>query len=391
VPLQKVVDRIPDETITFDDRNDTFTVQDVQEELLDQMDLFFRHAVGDLDLDDLKEDVDTYASWMLAMDLFSNDAKQLPDGAAQYGIVLHSHGDATKDFGAASGNSTNATLENIIIHDLQLSVREFVGYRPSDDLSSFITATYGDAIDMKTAVYNILDEDYSERVDELKFQGNALLDAQIVLGKFCESTECGNTMSMASDGDFMLWATEGEPLGGKLSCNQDAMRHLNKGIIGLRIEETIGVNLKNIDISYLNNWSTKGTLVCGSYTGPDNGGHEAMTHWDGYQGADARGISVFGSTDVNIEDVTVSFINSVTGHATGIDLIDSSEIEIFSDVLITTIRAGITVTNRELEDFSENEDPNAIPVACGVKDSGTNTVSGIEFVSSSDIEGYLTC
>jgi hypothetical protein len=387
VPLIKLVEADPDREIQFDDRSEPTTVAEIQDNLIDQMDLFLFHSLGILDEEDLKEDIDSYSSWMQAMDLFGNDRKMLPDGASQYGIVLHSHGEAVKGFGAGAGFSTNAIIEDVTIHDLQINTREFVGYLPTDDPTNYVTGTYGDAIDMLTAVYDMPNEDMTNRLDELEYQGNALLDAQVALGVYGVGSMRGKTLIMDPDGEFIDWALNGAHLSGELSCNQDAMRHLNKGIIGLRIEEVNNVDLNNVEISYINNWGKKGTYVCGEYTGPETGGHEDQQKWTGYQGSDSRGISVYGSTNVNFNGVKVNNINSVNGHATAIDLIEASEVDFSGGVEIADIRAGITITKRELADFSNSDDPNEVPIACDIHDSGSNTISGVSSVDSINIIG----
>jgi hypothetical protein len=385
--MHKMVLEDGDRTLHFDDREDPVTLAEIENNLVDQMDLFLYHSIGVLNEEDLKEDIDSYSSWMQAMDLFANDRKMLPDGASQYGIVLHSQGEATKAFGAGEGFSTDAILEDVTIHDLQINTREFVGYHPTDNPTDYVTGPYGDAIDMITAVYDIENDDMTNSIGDFQYQGNALLDAQIAIGKYGKGSQRGATTVMDPDGEFIDWALNGTPLNGELSCNQDAMRHLNKGIIGLRIEEVNNVDLNNVEISYINNWGKKGTYICGSYTGPDTGGHEDQQKWTGYQGSDSRGISIYGSTNVNLNSVKVNNINSVNGHATAVDLIENSEVDFSNGVEISDIRAGITITKREIVDFSDEEDPNEVPVACDIHDSGSNTISGMNSVNSNNIIG----
>ena len=236
-------------------------MEEVLKRLIDGMDLFFDFKINNIIPEDISSE--EYEIFREAHDIFNNNNGGLPDGSALYGIILNSPGVAVNWFGSAStAMSENVLLENILIHDLIIKVNEVVGYE--NIAGDIVTGPYKGVLDM-TLLLNL--NSFNSNTFDLasdsngNYNGNLLSNAQIALAMFgIEDRELeGNTI----DDEFINWSIGNGVLeNGKLVCNGDDMFHMNKGVVGIRIDRTNNVKMKNIKVDNINNWSIFGSQFC---------------------------------------------------------------------------------------------------------------------------------
>lgn len=117
-------------------------------------------------------------------------------------------------------------------------------------------------------------------------------------------------------------------------CNGDSMVHVQKGIIGLKIDASVHVEIQDCSVKHVENFGTRGSPLCGNY---DFSIPRATLR--GYQGATARGLSIAGSTDVDASNITIENIVSHERKAVGIDIFTDSERVSLQDIVIYSARS----------------------------------------------------
>ena len=132
----------------------------------------------------------------------------------------------------------------------------------------------------------------------------------------------------------------------------DSMMHVNKGVIGLRIDGCRSVHLQNVTVTDIQNFGDGGKhrpmpgedgLIF--YQGAEDGGHPAQGRQRGYMGADVRGISISGSLNVSIDNTTVQKIGCENGWAIGVDAFNTAH-------RITLVNSTIDqIVSRKVSEF----------------------------------------
>jgi hypothetical protein len=248
----------------------------------------------------------------------------IPDGSATYGLLFHPPHLAIHDFAACpsfdgeeDGNSFGPlVVKDVIIRDLSLQTDEVVHMKSG---GKPVMGPAGDVMQ----VYRMQDDDGN-------YIPNVLNDAQLALGRLKlahESSEvAGYGEAIDADEVFQLfgatnmpapflawtageksWDTMVSEVGGQFVCLKDAMTHHNKGTMGIRIEYYHDVSLSGVQ---LRNFENVGQA-------------SEVSHCTGddlvYTGNDARGVTFSHVSHIKVEDVTIQHMNSVNGHAYGVE------------------------------------------------------------------------
>ncbi|MEW6534355.1 MAG: hypothetical protein AB1454_01900 [Candidatus Auribacterota bacterium] len=136
-------------------------------------------------------------------------------------------------------------------------------------------------------------------------------------------------------------------------CNGDTMFHVNKGVIGFKMDAAKNVLMHNTSASNLENLGEVGSEICGNYV---------KSHPDatlpGYGGAKVRGYTFAGSKNVIVCNSSASNLKSLAGTVTGFDILTDSENISLKDIDVSNIEAGLS--------FVPNGGPNEEPDALGV-------------------------
>lgn len=304
-----------------------------------------------------------------ARNVFSN-AQQLPDGSAVYGIVFHKTSPAVHDFGACNEqdkqNLNGATEKEIVVQDVdikQLKVRvdnvvmvkaDKPVLGPAGDLVQLlrVSSCRGTCSSLEGASYegSVLSDAQlalavlkNAAIAQLKMSEDEAFQyfgginmPQVVLDWaaddkgsldtfFCASAaEC--TTSLQKDaanrgvdvGQLLQTRFGGQTLEAaaaalasnplSLGCQFDAMAHLNKGAVGLRLEFVDGVSVSNTNIQSIENVGQPAQAMCQQKGAP-------------YLGADARGVSMSVAKDIELgEGVNVASVRSGDGFAYGVEV-----------------------------------------------------------------------
>jgi hypothetical protein len=260
----------------------------------------------DADIVALQEELDSFIQGSSSDPYFWNDPANgfdgLPDGSALYGILFHKTGPAVNDFAACSqsqfedmqGNMPgNIKIRNTVIKDLHLKsdevVKMMIDGKP-------VLGPAGDVVQMLRL-----------KAEDGSYTGTALSNAQL---RLAELKAAAREDGMALDDLFANYGSTNIPpkvvawMKGQGSyedatadvtwaCGGDAMSHVNKGVVGLRLEFVSDVSLKDVTISGLKNVGTES-----KYKGVECGTAEG----ERYLGGDVRGVSIGGGTQLEMKN-----------------------------------------------------------------------------------------
>ncbi len=195
------------------------------------------------------------------------------------------------------------------------------------------------------------------------YRGNALANAQALVAKGALNGEFPSFLNVSRlniTQNMIDWIENETTLNSLVSspadylCNGDTMFHVNKGVIGFKMDGAKYVSVKNSSADNLVNLGAVGTGDCGNYAIS----HPAAT-LNGYGGAKVRGFSVAASHDVSIMKSSATNLTASNGSVIGIDILtDSKEVTIKNND-IDNIEAGLS--------FNANGGPNEAPDAVGVQ------------------------
>lgn len=179
------------------------------------------------------------------------------------------------------------------------------------------------------------------------YVGNPVSDAQALvakaaaLGEF-EGAHLDVTRSNLPP-NVLRWI-EGRPgaqtladIGVEYVCNGDSMFHVNKGVIGFKMDGVEDVSLKRTSVDGLVNHGREGSTMCGDYL---HGFSHPQANLYGYGGSAARGYTFAGSADVVIEDSEARGIRAAQGPAIGFDVMTDSVNIPFIRPIVADIVAG---------------------------------------------------
>jgi hypothetical protein len=118
-------------------------------------------------------------------------------------------------------------------------------------------------------------------------------------------------------------------------CNGDSMFHVNKGVIGFKMDAAENVILSRTSAQAIENMGNAGSAVCGPY----DKSHPKAT-LTGYGGASARGYTFAGSSFVHVSNSRVKDLRAKSGAATAFDILtDSMNVKI-SNCFVRDVDAG---------------------------------------------------
>jgi len=331
-------------------------------------------------------DAQTHA---VAHALFANPTG-LCDGNS-YSLVLHPNGAAVNGFWSEDPptSGSDGATERILVRDSTFSathahVVEVVALVSDQNVT--VRGPVGDVvriIDNVDAV-SVLDGPHGHYV------ANVLADVQLALidasldvtdamqRKMLFGTTHGDANVVAwwkgqrsvkqliENDDFKYWR------------NGDTMFHVNKGVLGVRIDGARSVCLDTVTIDQVRNSGARGIVqalpgeasdVDAAYVGGTDGGHPAQGRQYGYMGADTRGLGVSGSASVHLQTVRVDGVHSAVGLARGIDMFNHArEIHVGTMVSVNNVTTLVAASDAVMSgDYANGP---KVGAAAGVHCSG---------------------
>lgn len=271
-----------------------------------------------------------------------------------YGFLINGVGVAVNGFPFTTSTdspSKNVIIDNVKIESLKANIREVITVVAHGNAAAPINDPIGSVFQLLA-----LDPDghplaMTVASSEGVYVGNAVTNAQALVAKAALNGEFPHFLDTSRNSinqELITWVESGATLASYLElnpgphgtgfiCNGDQMFHVNKGVIGFKLDGAIRVVVKNSKVKNISNIGKAGSTICGNY----ERSHPAAT-LQGYGGAITRGVSIAGSQDVSLKNIQIKKVVSVNGSAIGVDVqTDSSNIEI-KNVKIHALSASST-------------------------------------------------
>ncbi|MCB1118785.1 MAG: right-handed parallel beta-helix repeat-containing protein [Chlamydiia bacterium] len=165
-----------------------------------------------------------------------------------------------------------------------------------------------------------------------RYQGNVVANAQALVAKAALNGDFNSAPLDISrlniSQDVIDWIEQQTPLSTLLAktggyyCNGDSMFHVNKGVIGFKLDGAENVTLTNTSAQNLENYGANGSALCGPYSKS-----HPMATLIGYGGAKTRGYSIAGSKNITIKNSQVKNCQADNDLSIGFDILtDTSDV-----------------------------------------------------------------
>lgn len=319
----------------------------------------------------------------IVSDLFKNNA-QVVDGTC-YGFLINPKGVAVNTF--LDNRNTPKAFETTDIHMVNCSVNGIKGN--IKEIVALENPDGGIQVDTAGGVLQFFNGVANELSGKYYYSGTTLSEVQIELSKIkkdlqdmMQDTSFLGTLNIhygihrwqedntkyfefINDGTMQLYHANTNPviLNGNavvydIKCNGDSMFHVNKGVMGYRIDGASTLCMVNCAANNIENIGHKGSLLCGSYIASHN--NTIGTNCIGYTGADTFGAVFNAINDAKIYNFNVTNIETGNGCAHGVQVQGGSLSSQFQNINIDT------VTNNASFDPSEPHLPNMAPISVGL-------------------------
>ena len=321
-------------------------------------------------------------------DEFFRNKFGIPDGNV-YGILMHSDGVAINDFNTSDKKIKKIKMKNIEIDGLKCKVTETVGISGKNGV--------GVQTDSTGAIFDIL----SNTDENGNYKGDILSEIRLFIAEM--DIKYGLTSGKNNiTQDLINWSKGFEnisyllSLGYKYKCNGDVMFHVNKGLMGIRLDSCYCIKLDNIYISNLYNIGYLGNdIIDNNYSISHD-----MQKFEGYTGNRVIGISVNDCDKFSIDNVEIENLFSRNGNCDGVWVFNKSNGQLCNSH-IKNLTCGNGFNNGKCLGIGFNGDerefsanlPNKIPCAFGIKiEKNSNVEIGsykIENIKAPGIAGKL--
>jgi hypothetical protein len=252
--------------------------------------------------------------------LFRNDT--LVGDGNMYGLLSHPIGfaiHAFTDLGAKDeALAKHWWIENCSISDIRGNVDEVLTLKDSKGKDQIGPA--GDVLKLK------------ECVDETgRYKPNPISDAIFALASLKQVVPSLPVGTLHIDPSMVEWSqnkisfAQFHQRGFVLATNKDSMAHTNKGVLGIRLDGTQNIHLRNTTITDVVNIGRKGSEM-------------GKTR---YIGCLTTGIHLAYVKDVHMDHISIHNIVSENGVATGIQVINASDRVNVEKCSIDKVRAGM--------------------------------------------------
>ena len=379
--LRKIGNKDPSKTITFNGRENTeYTMDDLLSILEPLMTNAFNYAYAKAINDDEEisrlEQEDTFEEMHK---LFINPSG-LSYGAVTYGIFLNYPSAGIFGWHVNDAISDGAILNNIHIHDIYRNGDEIIGLAQRGRVycNAFngplpLLSMLGDMESVKAFSEALLLR--PEEVYYAEYVGDIVTDIHIAMYEFGRD-DFNNWPGIPYYGEkegLLSWAKgeNKEYLSSNndiisVYCNNDAMFHPSKGLLGMKISGSKNVQLKHINIENLVDFTDLGHDLCGE---------KDLYHFSqqipyqiGFCMNMVHAISIdFSDININDGDININGIYSKTGLTFAISTWFDTNINIDTDskININNIYAGYDLIDSIK--LSYDDRPNKSPEACAIR------------------------
>lgn len=310
-------------------------------------------------------------------ELFANK-KKVVDGNS-YGFIINGKGVAVNGFPKnVADRSTNVYFKNISIGQHEGNINEVLALSVPDlipnDSNPYGAGAQHDPIGAVLQLFNKNNSNNYLTVSDnanngmFRYVGNVVSNCQLLITSAINANKFNGSylpyQSNNIEPKLLDWVS------GKKSFNQvsdgifangDSMFHVNKGVIGFKLDGVDTLYAENCDINILNNFGNVGSTL-GQYDAYINGvgkSHPSATYF-GYGGASLRGWSFSSSKNVVVNGGNCVDLNSSSGDCIGVDVHQDSDNITIQNMSIVELEAG---KNRNLNEYQGN--PTAKPRSIG--------------------------
>jgi hypothetical protein len=211
------------------------------------------------------------------------------------------------------------------------------------------------------------------------YKGNAVANAQAIVakavlaGEFEKSSLSVERNTISQETLRWVEASPGTPesyLANFLAtndflCNGDVMGDVNKGVIGLRMDNVQVAKIDSVSVKRVMNLGEVGTNIC-EYDSTEVS-HPA-SRLPGYQGATTRGLLLAGCEHIKLSNIDVQTIVSYAGAAYGLDIETDSHDICINELFARDVNAGANEDPRSYNSYANNtKNPNKQPLAVGIR------------------------
>jgi len=345
----------PHGTVNFANRGgEEFTVGQLYDELVAQMDIMFEHNINGVDFEDMEKDHDRRRIDR-ARDLFEN-VNGLPSSSTVYGIFMNSYGASVFAISGSPGHSDGVVLRDVHIHGLYKDPWEVPRI-------AITKGPFNDILDLTRHSDDGLRTKHSEYI------GSAYTDIQYAIHSLSEDWSILGHSVLGANDSVSKWISDGAPLDNpRMICNGDIMLHVTKGVFGLRMDNIYNVNIDGLEIDDLQNVGELGSYICGNYESDSDGGHRNQNYplQRGYTGTEVHALSMV-STTGSLDNVRIHNIVSARGDAMAIQLFPSNDVVFGPSIQIEDIHAGAALNYQAISKLLPmNFLPNKVPRACAI-------------------------
>ena len=352
------------------------SVSEIKSDLQEALNRVYEDIViKNLDAIDKKEHPEEYA-------LFHNKLGVV-DGNA-YGFLVNSRGVAVNSFPSlplSEEASSDVVFKDVTLKRVEADIQEVVSLANA--------AKNGIQIDAVGAAFQLFNRHpetnelitvSSEDKSQAEYTGNAISNAQAIVAKAvldgwfgnggsgCRASLDTSRLSIMQETVNWIEAAPGSE-DAKLStlvsnmdhpafvCNGDTMFHVNKGVVGFKMDGTGRLRMRRCRAKRVTNFGRPGSTICEYDTTEKSHPLALLT---GYGGTDARGFTFAGSENVNVKECSVEQVISDWGSAVGFDYFGNSKNALNSKSAVKKAVAGRRVGGAESHCFTG---PNRVPVA----------------------------
>lgn len=257
-----------------------------------------------------------------------------------YGFLTNSFGVAVNGFPDVPSlgfdlPSRDVLFENITIFNNTASINEIVSLKSGSGVANDPVGAVLQLKNLHPHTQQPLTVSSSSDSDA-EYTGNVVANAQLLVAKaFLEGQFSSSGLDLSRNSitqNVLDWAEAvTNSAQAKLSnlvslqngwvCNGDSMFHVNKGVIGFKIDATQNVTLRNVNILHLENLGAAGSTLCGDYS--QSKSHPLAT-LHGYGGAITRGVTFSGTTNAQLEGFKLHDAVSRNDISVGVDVFTGS-------------------------------------------------------------------
>lgn len=290
-----------------------------------------------------------------------------------YGIAINGRGVAVFGFPADLSTVTrNVWIKNVTLSNHKGHIRETPSLKVIDDSGVVTGHSQNDPVGALFQTQNVDGDGQLVTIDSSGiYVGNVVSDAQLIVAKAIHDNFDFGSLSTKRNSITPVtiqWAngeTGRESLRstisdsgvaiGTYSFNGDSMFHVNKGVIGLKLDGGSHVHVANCKMYGISNTGaiglTQATLPVPVSTSYDTSlyelkegkSHPKATLY-GYHGSDTRAVSISSSEYVTLNNLTMDDISCDSGVCCGIDILHSSTDITITSPSVTNVSAGKTLS-----------------------------------------------